>query len=251
MTSTGRLLYAFALLPHGSPASVAPLGLTGETVSIEAVAGVMVALQRLDPGFPDEMEARTAASDREWLAERLLEHEHVVEACLPLGPVYPFGFGVIFKDRDALSAYLENLRDELDGYFERVRDCREWGVKIRAVVDEPSRREQAAGAPSGAAYLAARRERPFRLAETRRVIEARVAKLSEGWTTLAREALPLAPSAANPAVIANLAFLVPEPGREAFLAAIETSNADREGEALDIVVSGPWPAYSFRKQRVE
>jgi hypothetical protein len=127
------------------------------------VAGVDAVFQLLEPDFPEQLEARAMTSDREWLTDRLLEHEQVVEACLPLGPVYPFGFAVIFPDRNALSAYLEPLRGELAGYFERVRDCREWGVKIRAIVDEPSRAEQAAGAASGAAYLLARRERPLRM----------------------------------------------------------------------------------------
>jgi hypothetical protein len=238
----------FALLPQGSGASAMPPGLTSGKVSMQTVVGLVVVLQEIEAGFPDELKAHTADSDREWLAERVLEHEHVVEACLPLGPVYPFGFGVMFQDREALVAYLEPLRQELASYFGRVRDCREWGVKIRAVVNEPSRREQAAGAPSGVAYLSARRERPLRLAEARRLIAARVAALSESWTTLAREALPLEPSAADPAVIANLAFLVPEQRRDAFLAAIETSDANRDGEDLDIAISGPWPAYSFRKE---
>jgi hypothetical protein len=242
----GQLLYVFALLPQASLAGAMPPGLNGESVIVQAVGGVAVVLQRLDAGFPDELKAHTTDSDRQWLAERVLEHENVVEACLALGPVYPFGFGVMVQDREALAAYLEPLRSELAGFFGRVRDCREWGVKIRAIVDEPSRREQAAAAASGAAYLSARRERPLRLAEARRQIAARVAALSESWSALAREAMPLEPG--DPAVIANLAFLVPEQRRDMFLAAIETSNVDDDAQDLDIAISGPWPAYSFRKK---
>jgi hypothetical protein len=240
------LLYAFALAPGDASFASPPAGFERGAVEFRREAGSTAVVQPIEAGYLAEIEKRTADSDAAWLTERLLDHERVVEACLGEAAVFPFGFGVIFEDEAALASCLAANRERLAGYFARVEGCREWGVKIRGIVEEPSRRELTQAAASGTAYLAARREQPRRLADRRRAMESEAEALVSRWSGFAKDVVARDHGGAASGVIANLAFLVGEDRREAFLQAIETDAAVAERQRIDIVVSGPWAPYSFR-----
>jgi Gas vesicle synthesis protein GvpL/GvpF len=72
----------------------------------------------------------SALGDAQWLKDRILAHERVVEELRSRYDVLPFRFGTIYLDAAQVSKALARHRVELCRALDRVRKASEWGVKI-------------------------------------------------------------------------------------------------------------------------
>ena len=165
-------------------------------------------------------------------------------------------FGTVVSDEPALVAYVDERRDAFLATLGELEGKREWGVK--ALADEERLRERVrAGAASeapaprseGAAYLARKREE--RLLEGRMeeyatsaagAIHAELAALAERTATVTQA---LAPSGEERRLLLNGAYLVDARRDEAFRAAVEELGRRHEADGVALMLSGPWPPYSF------
>ena len=174
--------------------------------------------------------------------DRIRQHDQVVRAAMAKGftPV-PIRFGQVPANDDALRAHLAGRDYRQD--LERIAGCVEFGIRIvdPDVVDPdsaPPAEVPAAG--SGAAYLRMLAARMHALEQTRaRALEA-ARELDRQLGPLVRESR-VAPTDRPPG--AGVAHLVQTPSADTYAArAHELSHAR---PPLRIVVTGPWPPYSF------
>lgn len=161
-------------------------------------------------------EAVTLTEEAAW------RHEHVVEQLMADGPALPARFGTLLHGEEEIVGVLQERRGELIEQLGRVRGAVE--LSVRGV-----RRGDGVTASSGRGYMTALVDRQLDLDRVHRPLEA-----------LAR-ASHIRRSTAAPGFAA--AYLVDEDAVEGFCAHVE--ELARESSDLELVLTGPWPPYSF------
>lgn len=172
--------------------------------------------------------------------EQVLAHERIVEAIMEHGPVLPMRFGTQLDAEERLADVLVARHDELLRALERVRDRVELGVRVIAERTVPATTASGAATDargrrsSGRAYLLARVSDQRRRDLLARELHAPLAELAAG--TVLRE------GPAPPAIVAG-AYLV-DAGRVEEFRARANALGERQRD-VRVVVTGPWPPYSF------
>ena len=174
--------------------------------------------------------------------DRIREHDDVIRAAMATGhtPV-PIRFGQIAGSDDDVRAHLAS-RDYLPD-LERVRGCVEFGIRIvdpDATEAEPPRAPERDAPGSGAAYMRMLADRMHALEETRaRSLDAAHA-LDRELAGYVRESRVEPSDRPAGAVVAHL---VQAPAADEYAA--RARELSHERSPLRIVVTGPWPPYSF------
>lgn len=243
--------HLFALVPAETKLpEPMPTGLEQGAVSLLAVGAVAVVAQPVPEAFLAKLQdGNTDPAAQQWLTDRLLEHERVVEAFVAAGPVFPLGFGVLLGDpaglRDAVGPHL----DTLSAFFAGAAGRQEWCLKFYLHEEAPRRGEMAQAARSGLDYLAARRALPERLAvrETagRAFVETALAGIGRHCEEMLGRETGTAPGKGL-RLLANVALLVRASECAALVAAVDALVPAAANEELELTLTGPWPLYSFR-----
>lgn len=83
--------------------------------------------------FGSEEIQRKAREDLNWIKEKSVAHERVIEEAMinngKLTSVVPMRFGVIFKNEAQLTESLDSNYTGIKRVLENIRDKQEWGVK--------------------------------------------------------------------------------------------------------------------------
>lgn len=192
-----------------------------------------------------------AAGDRSRLTtEAVLCHEAVVEAVRLQGPALPVRFGTVFRDAGAVTRALEERHDELAADLERVGDKVELSLTVlwpdtgtNEVAHQHARVESApSGAARGAAYLRARAaelERGDALIERARSIASELHERFGAFALDRRVALM-----PKPLIAVRATYLVEPRSVAAFRSVIDAVRGEWR-----VLLTGPWPPYSFVRQR--
>jgi hypothetical protein len=166
----------------------------------------------------------------------VLAHERVLEAIMDQGPVLPVRFGTqIASDEDLVDA-LSERQESLLRTLERVRGRVELGVRVLSEREDLPRHR----ATSGRDYLLSRVAAHRRAEEAARELHDPLSELAVVARTSER------PS--PPAVMVG-SYLVEEPEVEDFRRCAE--ELGRRHADLRVVVTGPWPPYSFAGEELE
>lgn len=228
------MIYVYALTDPGA-APRGPLGFDGAALECASAAGA------------SGIYCVVAESQPPVTAEKLWHHETVVERVMDQQrATLPTRFGTVLPDAERLRDMLAEHAETIHAALDQVRGLVEVGVRIRLLEDaepEPGRAVGVAAAPAGGrAYLMQRleREQHRQQREARMVSVARdaLAPLSE----LAHSASPPDPAGRASAIVST-AYLIPPDDVPAFTA--EVAAIDAAHDALELVATGPWPAYSF------
>ena len=225
-------VYLYCVLPEDAPPP-ATAGLDGAPLRALRAAGVCVWV------------ADVAAAPTPTLA-RIREHDRVIRSAMDAGlsPV-PIRFGQVVADDQALKAHL--AASDYPSRLERIRGAAEFGIRILDPTPPPEadaadREEIASDAPVGAgaahlrtlaARIHAAEARQSRALAAARDLDDRLAE----WVTESHiEATDQPPGAV-------VAHLVQTDAADAYGArAHELSHGHAP---LRIIVTGPWPPYSF------
>ena len=256
MTADGWCVWLYAVTDADAEFAAGDLtGVSGERVRpVQAAEFTAIVSDVAEPEF-GEAALRRNLEDLHWLEKTAREHHGVIEALASRGPVVPMRLATVYDSDAGLASTLEERAADLQRALSRVRACREWGV--RGYVTEPAAGDTGPGeggpadgqaAGPGAAYLQRRRTQLNARENLRREAmssaQAIYAELSH-HSAAARMYPPQSPELSGQAasMVLNAAYLVTDDGTREFKAAI-TALTDRY-RSLQLVVTGPWPAYSF------
>ena len=192
----------------------------------------------------------------EWVGERAVAHEAVVEHFLSARAVLPMQLFTLFTNDERAVEHVVTDRRRIARILSRVERQVEWGLRLmwdeRAVRDAvasplPGARG-ARGAGTGAAYLARKRDL---LDITRGQLTTARRHADRVYRTLSREASDArrrtATERAAPGsrLLLDAAFLVPAGRAGAFRAAVRRNARSLAGSSLSVSLTGPWPPYNF------
>ncbi|MEE4117748.1 MAG: GvpL/GvpF family gas vesicle protein [Paracoccaceae bacterium] len=230
-----------ALLLHGltdasarAPQDAAP--------HVRVVAGRLVALCTPLEAMPETEEEAVAGA---------LSHNALLVAQARLSDVLPVRFPAGFSSKAALHAHIAAEGARYRAGLVRIGGACEYGLRLAlrpgsalpgGSLGAPGDSGAAAPVPSGRAFL----ERGRRRRDLRTESAAARARMAERLVTeaagLAREAMPGSPRADR---LVDLALLVPASGVDALRARAADAAREAAGLGLDLILSGPWPPYSF------
>ena len=181
---------------------------------------------------PAEREDATVAA--------LWRREETIEALMADRDLLPVRYGTRLEDDAAAARAVTERRDELAAALDRVRGAVELSLRVIAADDPGEARaddETGGRTRSGADYIRAKA-----CLVARRDAGART--LHEPLSTLARASVKRPPR--PPLELLRVAYLVDRPAVEGFTALV--ARAQRSSPGLRLLLTGPWPPYSFAER---
>jgi hypothetical protein len=263
---TPPLYYVYGVVGAAIETATAPKGIDGGAVSL-IPSGDFAALSTsvsADDYAPDKVE--TLTGDVDWVSERATAHDRVLTWASDVGAVIPFPMWTLFSDAKGVSSMLAKRMNELRLTFDRVRDGREFIVRVyvqSAVLkghlaehnaELTSLEEQAAKATPGQKYLLERKIENLRK-DAGRDLTGKVAnEIHDALSGAAMETVreqPVnsgAPREQGRAVL-NASFLV-APARVVDFQRELTAMVNKyEPSGFKFDFTGPWPPYHFVGER--
>jgi Gas vesicle synthesis protein GvpL/GvpF len=252
MTGTATYLYAITRpLPDGELAGLrgvvdAPV----RAVGAGQLSGLASTVELAEFG---EQALRTNLEDLRWLERTARQHDEVVRASAQVRTTVPLRLATICTDDAAAIRKLAELGPKAVGVLDELAGREEWGVKLFAV--EPSGpteaarvAESASASSSGAAYLRRRRQELDRRSEQVELDAHEAERLFRQLERTAVRAHRHRPqdqrlTGVSAPMLLNAAYLVERDRAEEFRRAVDELAGNRPPEA--VVVTGPWPPYSF------
>jgi Gas vesicle synthesis protein GvpL/GvpF len=257
-----RLCYVYGVVRSSVETATAPKGIDGGAISLIA-NGEFAALATsvsADDYSPDRVEALTA--DVDWVSERAMAHDRVLTWASDAGPVIPFPMWTLFRDAKAVKATLSKRMSALRGTFERIRDGREFTIRVYvqpAVLkghvaghsaELAALVEQAAKASPGQKYLLERKMENLRRDAGRDVTGKAAGEIHDALSAAAMEAVREQPVNSGAQreqgrAILNASFLV-DPKRVVEFQRELTAMVNKyEPSGFKFDFTGPWPPYHF------
>ena len=183
-------------------------------------------------------------------------HHAVIEAIAERCPVVPMQLATVYTSDHSMTETLRERATDLRRVLYRIRARSEWGVKAFAAEpaglntapgDPPGQRTPATSGP-GAAYLQRRRAQLMAQDKGRHDVMADAVAVHAALSRLcvsARLYPPQSPDLAGPRarMVLNAAYLIADERASEFAATI--ADLTTRHRSVRLVVTGPWPAYSF------
>lgn len=163
-------------------------------------------------------------------AETLWRHERIVERLAASHPILPARFASILDDDAAVLEMLQARREQLTAVLAHTRGAVE--LALRAMWEQPPEPES----QSGAEYMQAR----LQLRQRGREVAAELMPLDD-LSRSSRCQLP-----ARPQEPLRCAYLVDRERVDDFIASVQ--QLDHRLSDVQILCTGPWPAYSFAQE---
>jgi hypothetical protein len=188
--------------------------------------------------------------DINWVADAGVAHEAVVERVVRLSgaTVVPMKLFTLFSSPERAQADLRAREHDIRTVIDRIRGCQEWWVRISPPAPRPA---AGGGRPvSGTAFLTAKkRMRDQAQAHAQAAVTAAEAAYS-ALARLAREAERReAPREAATPPLLDATFLVRAAAAAKFRAAVRRAAVACRAAGATLLLTGPWPAYSFVQPR--
>jgi hypothetical protein len=259
--STGTGLYAYGITDAASSADDI-VGLDDRTVEIVRVGSAALVASTIDldllAGLEEDVSEAGQIRESGRLAALAGRHDRVMRQLLDRGPVLPLRFGTVLPDRPRAQRLLRASADPLAAELDRVRDHREWGLRVvpgdevdERLPSDDTRAESgraAAGAgttagESGTAYLSARREELRRAALREERLTGLTRQAHEQLAALASE-VAMRSGRPGPGRL-NAAYLVAGAKENDFLDEAAAATKKLMDAGCEASLTGPWPPYSF------
>jgi len=217
--------------------------------------------------FSSEEIQKKAQEDLNWIKEKALAHEKVIEETMrkddKVLSLIPMRFGTIFKKKAGLEETLNKDYSRLMEVLERIRGKQEWGVKVylkdrekfEQVIKEKNetikeKEKEIASLPEGMAF--------FMEEELKEVISREVDNelndiVEDFFESLGKQAVDLTKckilgkelTGRREPMVLNAAYLISEEKIEDFKKVAEALNQQIQANGFCLEYSGPWPAYNF------
>lgn len=219
--------------------------------------------------FESEAIKIKAQEDLNWIKEKAVIHERVIEQAMTKGNrnlgLIPMGFGAIFKEEASLMETLDKKHEEIKQVLDNVRGKQEWGVKVylndkkffeknikaKSDVIREKEREMAL-LPEGMAF--------FMEEELKEMIDKEKNNELNNITgfffevlkkyaidSVKNKLLEKELTGISKPMVLNAAYLIPDEKKEEFTDEAERLKLEIKAEGFGLEYSGPWPAYNFTK----
>jgi hypothetical protein len=263
-----RLCYVYGVVGSSMETLTAPKGIDGGAVTLipNGDAAALITLVSADDYAPDKVE--TSTGDVAWVSDRAAAHDRVLTWASDAGPVIPLPMWTLFSDARGVGSMLSQRMNELRRTFERIRDGREFIVRVYVQsgvlkghlaehsAELTSLEAQAAKATPGQKYLLERKIENLRR-DAGRDLTGKVAnEIHEALSGAAMETVreqPInsgAPREQGRAIL-NASFLVAPSRVVEFQRQLTTMVNKYEPSGFKFDFTGPWPPYHFVGERTE
>jgi len=223
--------------------------------------------------FASEEIKRKAQEDLNWIKEKAVIHEKVVEEAMrkngKILNLIPMRFGTIFQDKVRLEETLKKDYSKVMEVLERIRRKQEWSVKLylgdrekfkqtikknnKTIIEKE---KEIASLSEGMAFFLEEQLKEVISKE----VEKGINKMMEGaFESLKKQAVTAVKNkilgkeliGRQESMVLNAAYLVLEEKMEDFKKEAEDLNHKMQGKGFFIEYSGPWPAYNFTSLEIE
>lgn len=214
----------------------------------------------------DEESLRRNLNDVAWLEEKARAHEQVLEAALGATAVVPLRLCTVFAGEEQVIEMLGREHGVLLDALDRLRGRAEWGVKVfadrEAIEREALRRAARADADeddevsAGTAYMNRRRREARAREEAEEIADDWAGEIHAKLAAVAGEALlnPLQRPelSGHPGeMLLNGVYLIADEEASEFRSVARELAERYDRRGVEIVLTGPWPAYNFVKSSIE
>ena len=206
-----------------------------------------------------ETELRSHLNDMDWVETVARGHERVLDELCRRTTVIPMRLCTVYKTEGGVREMLLREAEPLHAALEQLDGKTEWGVKVffdrprasRAVSQDAASSESG----SGAAYMDHRRRERDRARQLDEQVEAAVTEIHDRLDALSAESTlnpPQRPEvSAHPGeMVLNGAYLVQHETETEFHTETDALQSRFASVGLELVVTGPWPAYNFLPGRI-
>lgn len=199
----------------------------------------------------DEARLREHLADMAWVEATARAHESVLEHVCGQATVIPMRMCTVYRTEGGVREMLHREADALTDALEHLRGKTEWGVKAFVSLDgDEHDAEAGAAAPSGAAYMERKRTERERRQRTLEMAEDAVSVVHDRLSSAAADAqmIPLQrPEASGHSgeMFLNGVYLVADEALDGFHEEVRALQAEFEPQGIELVCTGPWPAYNF------
>lgn len=253
--------YVYGVVRNQEAPSPAELAGADDRRSLAAVTeGALAAvISRVPAGEFAEDELRARLNDMDWLETVARDHERVLDSICRRTTVIPMRLCTVYKTEVGVREMLLREADSLLEALEHLDGKTEWGVKLffeRRRASRSATQEQASGESlSGSAYMDGRRRERDRGRQLDERVEAVVAEIHERLDLLSEESTlnpPQRPEvSAHPGeMVLNGAYLLERQNESPFHEEAIALRSRFAGIGIELVLTGPWPAYNFLPGRV-
>jgi len=255
MRTSATYLYCLVRTPGTLSTEGAPPGLPSLSAPRALAVGDSLWLVAADAPLPEYGAAsiQDNLQDLDWVSERAMAHEAMVEHFSDLGglgTVVPMKLFTLFAGDDRALEHVRSERSRLDRILDRIDGCQEWGVLVRfdearakEVVAEETRRGSGTQSAGTAFLLRKKMEQ-----EAARTLLARLrGEMDEAFSDLqgqAAEARRREPASPSPLLLDG-AFLVRSGQVAGFEKTVDRWAKRLSEQACEVTLTGPWPPYNF------
>jgi gas vesicle protein GvpL/GvpF len=267
-----RVMYVYGVAPAPRERRLALLRLEGVVPEAPVHplmhANLMAFVSAVPASRFGPNEFRSALNDVEWLKDRILAHELVVEKLRSSYDVVPFRFGTVYLDSSRALNALARHRAELCQALDRIRGASEWGVKLYCDQDKLGRHIEAKSASirqlrgmlgcasPGARFFLQKKYTAALEGETATMVAGCVERIRHGLDACACEYVEIEVQPAtlhgrSAEMVMNAAYLVAEDALGRFREAFAALRQEFAAWGFDHELTGPWPPYHFVSIRQE
>lgn len=203
-------------------------------------------------------DAERRFADVAWLAPRVRRHAELVEWAMLRSAVFPAPFGTLYTNVDSLGAFMQAHERTITDFLRAVAGKEEWDLRALARFDSPEILDQLARnawpavrtLSKGARYMKLCRDRSALLEFGRDEAAGRARELLTQLEPLAAGVRQLGIGAGADSggseLVARYALLVAKTDAAALQDRVRELGERIKQQNLALVLSGPWPPFSFR-----
>lgn len=217
--------------------------------------------------FTSEEIQKKALEDLNWIKEKAVIHEDVIEEAMRgtygLVAVIPMRFGIIFKNKTGLEEILNRDYAKMRRLLNKIRGKQEWSVKIylmdserfELMVKEKNegirlKEKEMASVPEGAAYFMEEELKEVVLNEVNKELDTMLdnlfGKLGEDTAESVRtKILDREMTGKTERMVFNAAFLIHTDKVDSFKKTLVNIDEDLKTKGIHLELSGPWPPFNF------
>jgi len=207
-------------------------------------------------------------SNLEWIKQRAVLHEKVIEQIMEQAGVIPFKFGTLFNNEQNLKAMLVEHGDEFKSDLDQLADKEEWGVKVYCDKEKLKHNlnieseefknidEEISAASPGKAFILKKKREELLDVVLSKTLDTYVQGSFNQLSRYCREGrlnriLQREATGRDEDMILNAAYLVAKDKVAQFNQEADRLNSEGKGKGVSFEASGPWPPYNFCLPRAE